>query len=198
VITTDDISVELADKGARFEPVQLFLPEETSLEDWAAIGRKLCRADQVMQWWLGDWAAFGARKYGQLKEFAEANNLNYAGLRQAAWVSQSVELSRRRDNVEWSKHMEVAALNPKDQSKWLLKAETEGLSRSELRSQIRLSQGSQNALISDGPQIKFAQKWRDDLLHWLTHRPLDFWSEGRKAMWRDLLKPLVAFYERLA
>lgn len=196
--TPDDLSLELAANGARFTTIELALPEDMALQEWAAIGRKLCRTGQVMMWWLGDWAAFGARKYGQLKEFAEANNLNYAGLRQAAWVSQSVELSRRRDNVEWSKHMEVAALKPKDQVKWLLKAETEGLSRSELRSQIRLSQGTQNALVSDGPQIKFIQKARDDLLHWLTHRPSDFWNTDRKEYWRNLLRPLVAFYERLA
>jgi hypothetical protein len=197
--TPDDLSVELAEKGARFTPIELALPEQMTLEEWAAIGRKLCRTGQVMQWWLGDWAAFGLRKYGRLKEFAEANNLNYGALRNLAYVSSNIELSRRRDNVEWSKHMEVASLSPKEQSKWLLKAESEGLTRAELRSQIRLSLGNKNALIADdGPRIKFVSKLLDDLLFWLNSQQEAFWTTDRKAIWRVRLKPLVAFYERLA
>jgi len=192
------LELELSARGATFNPLELTLPETLPLEEWAAVGRQLCRADQVMQWWLGDWAAFGNRKYGQLKEFAAANNLNYAGLRQAAWVSSSVELSRRRDNVEWSKHMEVAALKPKEQTKWLAKVADESLTRADLRRQIRLAGGKQNALVPDGPATKFISKACDDLLHWLTSQPAEFWTADRKALWRARLDPLVKFHERLA
>lgn len=192
-----ELQLELKAKGAKFNPLELTLPENLSMEDWAAIGRQLTRSDQVLKWWLGDWAAFGLRKYGQLKEFALANGLDYGSLRNAAWVSSNVALSRRRDNVEWSKHAEVASLPARAQTKWLAKIEAEELPRAELRRQIRQSQSSHNALAADGPVVKFMTKSCDDLLHELKTRPAEFWTEERKALWRDRLKPIVEFYESL-
>jgi hypothetical protein len=195
--TPEDLQLELQAKGAKFTPLELQLPENLPLEDWAAVGRQLCRADAVMKWWLGDWAAFGLRKYGQLKEFATANNLNYGSLRNAAYVSQAVPMSRRRDNVEWSKHAEIAPLPAREQTKWLVKIETEQLPTAELRRQIRAAGGDHDALKSDGPVLKFATKSLDDLIHWLTTQPAKFWTPDRKAAWRERLKPVVEFYESL-
>jgi len=201
------ISSELAANGAEFTPVELKLPDDMSLEQWSAVGRRLCRTDQIVKWWLGDWAAFGAgdkerkekdwRKYGKLKEFAEANGIDYGMLRNMAWVSRSIPLSRRRDNVEWSKHQEIAPLPAKDQAKWLAKAEKEELPRAELRRQIRQSGGESNALQSDGPVIRFASKSCDDLIHWLTTQPADFWNADRRRLWKDRLEPIAKFWEGL-
>jgi hypothetical protein len=235
---------DLEASGACLSPLELSLPREMSLDAWCAIGRRLCRADQVMRWWLGDWAAFGLRKFegldergaserealerqaedrsgpdgpsspiadsqepiasgqgkprrGALKEFAEANGLNYQWLRNLAWVSNKVDQSRRRDSVDWSKHMEVAALPPKEQTKWLARAEKEAMPVAALRREIRLAHGEGNALESDGPVIKFAVKWVDDLMHWLRGRPAEFWTEDRCQAWRQRLGPVVDFYNRL-
>lgn len=208
------IEQDLAARGARFTPLELRLPDTLDLDGWAEIGRRLTRADQVMQWWLGDWAAFGLRKFegvtegmqtaecrtqkweqkprrGALKEFAEANGINYQTLRNLAWVSNKVALSRRRDRVEWSKHSEVAALPAREQAKWLSKAESEHLSQSALRQQIRLSQGEENALASDGPVLESGSKHLDALLGWLNARPEGFWTEERKAVWREKFQPLA-------
>ena len=106
-------------------------------------------------------------------------------------------MSRRRDSLEWSKHAEVAALPPRDQLKWLDKMEKEQLPRSVVRQQIRISQGESNALVTDGPVTKFVTKALDDLLAWLGGRPEGFWTEDRRAIWRERLKPLVDFYQQL-
>ncbi len=196
---------ELTERGVEFSSLELRLPEALPMEDWAAVGRRLCRTDQVVKWWLGDWAAFGLgdkdkkgwRKHGQLKEFAEANGVNYQTLRNLAWVSQSVELSRRRDKVEWTKHAEVAALPAKEQKKWLAKIEAEELPNAEIRRQIRQSKGENNALESDGPVTRFASKACDDLVNWIKGRPEGFWDEERRAAWKARLKPVADFYQSL-
>jgi hypothetical protein len=188
---------ELQKAGAFLSPLGLELPEDLPLEGWAAIGRKLCRADQVMKWWLGDWAAFGVRKYGKLKEFAEANGISPQTLMNLAWVSGAVEISRRRENLEWSKHAEVAALKPQEQARWLEKAEVEHLPVAGLRQQIRLAGGEQNALQKDGPVIKFGLKAADDLEHWLRSRPAEFWTAERCEAVRERLRGIVEFYEGL-
>ena len=229
----EQVEAELAARGAVFNPVELRLPETLDMEGWAAIGRRLCRADQVMQWWLGDWAAFGLRKFegmedslsniqhrtsnnqhptsgtqplkprrGALKEFAESHGLNYGTLRNLAWVSSKVELSRRRDTVEWSKHAEVAPLPAKEQKKWLEKVETENLPRAVLRQQIRLSQGEDNALASDGPVFESARKHLDAFMASTRRHPdptenTTFWTTERRTIWKEWLEPVLEFAGRL-
>jgi len=189
---------EVQSIGGTAQVLGLSLPENTPIDRWAEIGRSICRAEQVTRWWIGDWAAFGVRKYGQLKEFADANAINYSTLRDLAWVSTSVELSRRRDNLEWSFHREVAALPPKEQEKWLRKVDSKEIhNRVDLRRAIRQSGAKQNALDSDGPIIKFASKWVDELLTWLRERPESFWTEDHRSKWRQRLEPLVKFYNAL-
>jgi hypothetical protein len=219
------VESELAARGAEFTPVELRLPETLDMDGWAAIGRRLTRADQVMQWWLGDWAAFGLRKFegvqddgespstnrqsprprrGALKEFAESHGINYGTLRNLAWVSMHVELSRRRDTVGWSKHAEVAPLPAKEQDKWLDKVVDENLPVAELRQQIRLSQGENNALKSDGPVTESPRKWLDGFDSCIRRLPdpagpdlTRFWTAERRAAWKEWLEPVLFFAGRL-
>lgn len=184
-------------KGAVFSPIELRFPEQMPLQDWADVGHKLVRADKVVKWWLGDWAAFGLRKYGQLKEFAETNHINYGSLANAAWVSKQVELSRRRETLEWSFHYEVAALPAREQTKWLRLTEEKNLARSELRRQIRLAQGERNALEADGNSVRFISKALHELTCWLLGRPEGFWTDELRAIWRARLQPIVDFYQKL-
>lgn len=216
VETPERVESELAAVGAHHTPLELRLPEALDMQGWAEIGRRLCRADQVMQWWLGDWAAFGLRKFegveegnspspnplpeervkprrGALKEFAEANGINYGTLRNLAWVSSKVPLSLRNDKLDWSKHKDVAHLPAKEQAKWLAKTAAENLVVSELRQRIRLSQGEDNALASDGPVLESGQRYLDVLLAWLHGRPQGFWTGERKALWIEKLAPVVEF-----
>lgn len=181
--------------GAKGSHIELQFTEGLAMEDWAEIGRKLYRMDQTVKWWIGDWAAFGVHSYGRLKEFADLNGINYGTLRNLAWVSEKVELSRRRDNVDWSKHAEVAALPPGEQEAWLRKAEH--IPVAELRRQIRRSGAMRNALAPDGPSLRFGTKACDDLGDWLKARPAEFWDQERRAAWRAKLKPIAEFYERL-
>lgn len=221
-LTLERVESELAARGARGTPLELRLPDGLDMDGWAEIGRRLNRADQVMQWWLGDWAAFGLRKFegiseslesevsnlksegtakprrGALKEFAEANGINYGTLRNLAWVSSRVDLSRRRDRVEWSKHYEVASLSPREQSKWLARAESENMPRSILRQKIRLSQGEGNALDGDGPVMNSGGRYLDLLLAWLEGKEEEFWTAERREIWRGKLKAVVEFYQGLA
>lgn len=84
-------------------------------------GSALATVHGRILWWVGDWLAFGERaKWGEVYDEAkELFGFEYATLRQAAWVSRSVQLSSRLDKLTWGHHLEVAALDPKHQSRWL-------------------------------------------------------------------------------
>lgn len=134
-----EIESALKKISAKAKPNALTIPEKATLEQWVEIGRKLYHAGQTMTWWLADWAAYGEREYGQLREFCEANGMNYGTISNLATVARSVESSRRRESLSFSHHVEVAALPARDQKKWLADAEREKWSVVELRRRIRSS-----------------------------------------------------------
>lgn len=89
------------------------LPDDLTEDQWRDAGRALKGAEGAMLWWVGDWAAAGDHRYGRLKEVSEQVEFDYATVNGAAWVSRAFpEFVRRRTNVPWSHHREVASLPP--------------------------------------------------------------------------------------
>jgi N6-adenosine-specific RNA methylase IME4 len=95
-------------------------PKGMSFDDWLLCGQLFDEMEGAVQWWRGDWWIYGAeRKYGNGEDIAEKAGVNYQTIRNYGSVSQAFELSRRRDNLTFSHHAEVAALPPADQDWWL-------------------------------------------------------------------------------
>ncbi len=115
----------------------LALPEGLSFDEWQAIGERLRVASAACLWWVGDWLAFGERRYGEA--YAQAlddTEWEYETLRAAKWVAEKIESVRRR-TLSWSHHKEVAALEAGDQDRLLDQAVAENWTRSELRAAAR-------------------------------------------------------------
>lgn len=170
--------------------------KDMSLEEWAACGHKILRASSSLQWVLGDWAEYGD-KLGKLKEWADANSVNVHTLRKYALVSSKVQRSNRHEKLSWSHHAEVSELPAAKQLEWLELAERESLSVAAMREKIRTSTPGKNALLSDGPVLRTVGNKVDDVRHFLLGQPDEFWTKERKDGWRERLRPLVEFYERL-
>jgi hypothetical protein len=199
-LTQSGLQINLASTGARFTPTGLWLPEALPEGDWAKIGQGLLRGEQVLQWWIGDWAAFGSphsemkgwRKKGGLTEFCRLNEFDYGTISNKATISRSIHLSLRRESVPLSFFAVLSPLKPKEQQVWLSRIEQEKLSRGDLRRAIRISQGEQNALLSDGPIMEYGTKYFDDLKAWLKNRPKEFWDEPeRLAIWTARIAELA-------
>ena len=62
---------------------------------------------------------------GALATIMPATGLEYQMLKAMCWVAGIFEMVRRRTNLSWSHHREVAGLNAEDQDKWLDKAAVE-------------------------------------------------------------------------
>src|SRR5262249_28451991 len=58
-------------------------------------------------------------------------------LRQAKYVAKAVQLCVRTHNLSFTHHVLVAPLPPRDQQRWLAKAERDGMAVAELRRAIR-------------------------------------------------------------
>src|SRR5258705_4874231 len=86
---------------------------ELTFDEYLDAGRKLFQLNRVSQWWIGDWCNYGEARYGEKYEQAVRDTGYDRGtLRNIASVAGRIEPSRRRDNLSFKHHVEVAALPP--------------------------------------------------------------------------------------
>jgi hypothetical protein len=95
----------------------------------------------VNNWWVGDWIRYGSAHWGEkYAEAARVTGLDAKTLRNIAYVASRFDLSRRRDNLSWTHHAELAALVPDQQDEWLDRALLLRLSPGDLRIELRAAQ----------------------------------------------------------
>jgi hypothetical protein len=134
-----------------------WLPKgQLELDQWADVGRRLGTMGRCSQWWVGDWVRYGVSKWGE-KYKAAARITGYDGhsLRNMAYVASRFDLSRRRDNLSFSHHAEVSALQPEEQDHWLELAGNQRLSVGDLRIELRAANRRGQSLVASpdiGPQ----------------------------------------------
>jgi hypothetical protein len=105
---------------------------------WVNVGKRIARISDASAWWLGDWVVYGEQSYGSRYRIAlRATALDYQTLRNYAWVARAFEPLRRREDISFQHHAEVAALPEADQDLWLERAARLRWSRNELRRRLR-------------------------------------------------------------
>lgn len=121
--------------GLRIDP-------RTPFEVWSAMGARIAGHAKTTSWWLGDWVAFGERRYGERYRLAiDATGLDYQTLRNYAVVARRFRMSRRRDDLSLQHHAEVCALPDDLQDQWLELAAANHWSKQELRRRLREARG---------------------------------------------------------
>jgi len=107
-------------------------------EVWEAYGNGIRRVEGAIQWLIGDWLNYGERKYGEMYAQAmDETDYEKKTLKNAKWVAGRIEVSRRRDTLNFSIHAEVAKLEPEEQEYWLNEAVEQGYTVRGLRDAIR-------------------------------------------------------------
>jgi|1186.fasta_scaffold363161_1 hypothetical protein len=109
-------------------------------EQWLTCGQALIEIEGAVQWWLGDWWAYGDHDYGERKALFEEGgplaDANFHTIREYGTVARAVTSEVRSSLVSWKHHHNVAHLPPDQQREWLTRAEKEGWSSNELKSAI--------------------------------------------------------------
>lgn len=118
---------------------------ELTAEQWKEIGGHLEQFAGSSQWWLGDWllhgdgrAEWGSMYDEVVSEFGE----KYGSAANAKSVSKEFHFSRRRENLPWGHHKEVAGLSREQQDELLDWAEDGGeggkpATQKQLRERVR-------------------------------------------------------------
>ena len=109
---------------------------DMSIEDWLAEVALLLTMRDRLQWAIGDSLLFGEVRYGEAWSQV-ADQYNHHTLENCRWVASRFAVSRRRENLSFSHHAEVASMEPPDQDGWLDRAEAEGMHRAELRKALK-------------------------------------------------------------
>jgi N6-adenosine-specific RNA methylase IME4 len=116
------------------------LPAKLDFDQWVACGGALHKIEGAVQWWLGDWWAYGEHKYGARKALFEEgqplDELNFSTLMTYGWVARQVTTSNRLEVLSFKHHFHVASLEPAKQREWLERAEREGWSSNQLKAAI--------------------------------------------------------------
>jgi N6-adenosine-specific RNA methylase IME4 len=113
------------------------LPKTLDENRWIACGRVLSKIEGAVQWWLGDWWAFGAeRKYGDGEEIAEKIGMNYGTITTYASVAKAFEISTRVENLTFDHHRAAMSSDESGRTYWLKRAAEENWSSNQLRAAI--------------------------------------------------------------
>ena len=102
-------------------------------------GTSIARAHRAVHWWIGDWLLFAQRHDGDPRYEQALNDFGFefSTLQNDRWVAERIEQDRRRPELSWGHHAEVAALEPDEQERWLDKAAQSDWTRSLLRQALR-------------------------------------------------------------
>jgi hypothetical protein len=123
--------------GVERSPTSLTLPPDLAYDDFEEIGHFIGVMHDAANWWLGAWLVQGEMLFGdKVYQAAEITRRSPRTLINVASVYRRVPESCRNPNVKFSLHAEVAALEPREQKRWLKEAEQRQFTKADLRAEI--------------------------------------------------------------
>lgn len=125
--------------GATWSPVGLVANKTITEEQLEQTGELIGAVHKRCMWAIGDYYRIKAeRGWGETYDDSEEKfGIKYQSAANSKWTCESFEFSRRRENLSFKHHSEVASLDPDLQDEYLDLAEKHGWSAADLRRQIR-------------------------------------------------------------
>jgi hypothetical protein len=118
--------------------VGLRLPVDTSADEYEALGFALGEMHRAVQFAVGDYILDGEKLFGQeAYQLQESLGISEEQRRQYVRIAERIPWERRRKELSWAHHREVAAMEPSDQDAWLEKAVANAWSKNELVAYLR-------------------------------------------------------------
>jgi hypothetical protein len=109
--------------------------------NWIREGRRIGAIGRGSPWWVGDWLHYGTARWGEkYLEAVKITGYDAKSLRNMRYVSSRFDLSLRRDDLTWSHHALLAAMEPDEQTHWLNRAVADRFSVDDLRIELRSAQ----------------------------------------------------------
>ena len=165
----------------RFTPTGMEVDGEPEYGEWEQVGSFLQKVSGRIQWWIGDWLLYGECRWGETyREAMELTGLEENTLMACQWTASKFEYLRRRNNLPFSSHREVAPLPPAQADEILDIAERDRLSTREVRKLVRELKAGEKPEPVFEPSVE-----RDAILSWL-------WA--RRETWPEKFRPTFVGY----
>lgn len=131
-------SVQHNSRHQPMTPVSWQPDRRLDLPEWIRQGRRLGSIGRGAAWWIGDWVNYGTEKFGKkYSRAARITGYDVQSLMNMAYVAARFQISRRREDLSWSHHAELAPLPVEHQDRWLVLAAERRLSVRGLRDELR-------------------------------------------------------------
>jgi site-specific DNA-methyltransferase (adenine-specific) len=115
----------------------LIFREDTPIDVWSTLTARLIRAHKRLEFALADAINFG-RGYGErYANWVHDTQLSASSLNTISYVGRQIEVCRRRQDISFAHHAEVASLPPKMQDSLLGLAVENGWKREDIRDAAR-------------------------------------------------------------
>ena len=119
---------------------------EPTLEDCGLYLAGLQMMAESVHWIIGDLIRYMDWRFGEdYAQVVKATGYAEQTLRNDVWVCSKVEPERRRADVSFAVHAEVASLPPAEQDRVLSEAQENNLTRAEVRARRQAAQAQENA-----------------------------------------------------
>ncbi len=127
-------------------PTAWVAPEGLDRSAWILQGKHLGELSRKSNWLVGDWLRFGTAVWGEKYTLAaKITGHDTHSLENMVYVASHVGISLRRENLSWSHHSLVAALEPDEQAHWLDIATERRMSVNDLRIELKSAHRSVKA-----------------------------------------------------
>ncbi len=125
-------------------PTALVINRPPTYEEWQEYGVNILRIGNAAQWALGDWLLYGESRADWSEMWTQAletTQKSEDAMQTAMNVCRKFPPERRRMDLSFGHHREVAALDADDQDRLLERAATEGWTTRMLREHVREARG---------------------------------------------------------
>jgi N6-adenosine-specific RNA methylase IME4 len=149
------------DQYCQLGKTSLSFKRDVTKDEWMKVFQSLKTVEGCVQFWIGDCLAYRQQKWGMYDDvLSEIGKDKKGTIQNIVSVSRAVESSRRREDLSFKHHTEVASLSPGRQEYYLKKASEEKLTARDLREEIRKDKVrvSESGII---PQGKFQVFYAD-------------------------------------
>jgi hypothetical protein len=138
---TADLAVALPDVGVEWTTTRAAVVDPAlPYEAFEALVSSACKMGDAARWWLGDLLNFGEDRYGEEAAQVLSNRLSERQVSEYRWVAKNVHFSVRTDELSFTHHRIVAALDRESQRRFLTYAAEYDLTVRELREALREAQ----------------------------------------------------------
>jgi hypothetical protein len=117
-------------------PCQLALTGPAEVEDWEALGVRLCNLQRGILWWIGDMAVMGEANLGDDIYQAFDETMSVDLIQRCAKVCREFPPSRRNATLSFTHHAMLLGMPAEIQQALLGMAETNQWDTAEMRRQV--------------------------------------------------------------